>query len=299
MANGNGTTDPYDAAPLSKWIRPVAGLCGMIEGFLALILAAIVLISTLPNINVAAVIATASLSTPGFAFTLWYFNIRNQEKSVPSMLSTLSSLVGVVGQISNPKDNSGQPTATGAGGQTAPVESKPWQDKWSSSGGLPAPQPVNTNPQRIGIQVGAMQFEYDPITGQNVFDPIAFMNDVTATAVLHNTDQTPSEVIQAFVARSKIEGNAAPWKFTNTEALKNAIQFVFGLYEQGFAKKFGVDYSTAVTNFASTGNSGCTTCTKTKCSHPTFEEEVDYMGPDYARMLQEYRELQYAANYLQ
>ncbi len=294
MANGNGTTDQYDASPMSKHVRPTLAWAGFFVYCMTLF-------ATLP-------VALADkewglvglLIAPPIAFALWYVNVRSGDKmfdKFSTMQGTAIKNALAAFKTESPKADSGQSTA-GAGGQTA-VGNVPFRDDWGSSGGLPAPQPVNTNPQRIGMQVGAMQFELDVVTGKETFDPVLFMEDVRADCLAQEKDPKSPKASLFYDARAEIEGNAAPWKFTSVATLKEAVNFVFGLARDAFIEKVGVDYSTAVTNFAQTGISGCSTCAKTICTHPTIEEEFDYLGVDYTRMLQEYRELQFAANFIQ
>ncbi len=293
MSNGNGTNSngqPTDN-PMWTWIRPTSVIMyGMVLGFL--ITAGIAILAFAErNWTMLSIVWVVCL-----LFLALAWGVRTLFKMLEAGIN-LTPSNPVNSKIVSPKADGGQSTA--AAGDGSAVEPTKFRDDWGSSGGLPAPQPQPVNPNNIILQAGAMQFQLDVITGKETFDPSAFIADIRADSLANKDNETDIEITGAYDARSEIEGNAAPWKFTNILALKDAIKFVSGLYARAFAIKFGVSYQTAVQNFASTGNSGCSTCAKTKCSHPTFEEEVDYMGPDYARMLQEYRQLQFAANFIQ
>lgn len=279
MSNGNGTIDPLDAAPISKYVRPSVALAGAAVGFALLIMDALyALFSQSP---VGAIIgAVAGLAALGLGFAAYYFNVRGQEKSLANATNlgvNIGSQIGsVIKDILVPKVDSGQSTVVAD--DVSAVEPKPAKVEYVSAGN--------------SVSV------IDP-KKPAAFDKDAFMADVaqSATRRLAGTGAQLNSAVMYYTARDKLAGLAAPWKFSTKTALVNAYDCLLDLVGKAFTEIWGVDMQTAIANIISNKASGCTTCgTKcTGCHFDSIDAEAHYLDPDglkYWFILREYREVQ-------
>ena len=118
--NGNGTS-VYDAAPLSKWVRPILGLVG---GLVFITIGASLVISAAGSgeWNVAGIILAAI-----GGFGAYYFGVRNQDKDKDALKTLANRVTEAVDKL--PKVNGGQAAST--------VE-----DVESTEEGVPVVQPI-------------------------------------------------------------------------------------------------------------------------------------------------------------
>lgn len=98
MSNGNGVIDNplYDSAPVSKYIRPVSAIMGMVVGFVVLLVTVMYIMwcgLNKADLNLGIVLALGAVTGVCFGFTLWYFNVRGQDKLVSNFADTLKGIV--------------------------------------------------------------------------------------------------------------------------------------------------------------------------------------------------------------
>jgi len=119
------------------------------------------------------------------------------------------------------------------------------------------------------------------------FDKEAFMAEVNRD--VPGQRHEVNKCTTFYEARDKVSGVAAPWKFNNVEALRDAWTCIAELVDEAFEEIWGVDFQTA--NEHLNDDLGCTTCVKRTCTYPDIDFKARQMGMAYYYILRDYRDV--------
>lgn len=114
-------------------------------------------------------------------------------------------------------------------------------------------------------------------------------DDARKRGGLLDKDGKPSWAAQFFVAKDHVQGVAAPWRFNNIEALKEAWQFINVLGGKAFEEIWGTTYEQAML----TKGQSCSTCDPQKwsgCTFPDLDFAARQFGMEFYFILRQFRE---------
>jgi len=124
--------------------------------------------------------------------------------------------------------------------------------------------------------------------GLGTFDRKKFIDEVYADVVGKYGKKNKNNCTVFYEAQDKISGVAAPWKFSNKQALREAWACVKDLAENAFFEIWGATYADALANLDN--ESGCPTCNNPKaCTFSNIDSKARYMGMEYYAILRDYR----------